>query len=238
MNTIIIENIPFEINIDHLLKYLHMDKNSNAAKKIIDAAEEARSIAKPKALYRQSYIDSSGDDFVVIDGVTLQSRIMGINLNGVGMVFPFAATCGKEIEEWSSGFDNYLDRFWADHVKTMALGSAVNSLNRHVEENFSPGGKMSMMNPGSLKDWPITEQEKLFTIIGDSYMKIGIKLTESFMMFPLKTVSGIMYPSEEKFINCQLCARENCQGRRAPYDEHLHKMKYENIASSYSGLKK
>ena len=75
------------------------------------------------------------------------------------------------------------------------------------------------MNPGSLPDWPITEQAKLFSLLGDVKALIGVTLTESMLMLPTKSVSGVYFETERNFENCELCARENCPGRRKPFDE-------------------
>ena len=43
------------------------------------------------------------------------------------------------------------------------------------------------------------------------------------LMLPRKSVSGIYFPSEVSFFSCQLCPRDRCDGRKAPYDETLAK---------------
>ncbi len=78
-------------------------------------------------------------------------------------------------------------------------------------------GRVASLSPGSLEDWPITEQTKLFAIFGDTERIIGVRLTDSMLMLPRKSVSGIMFPSEEGFHACQLCDRERCPGRKAPW---------------------
>ncbi len=45
-------------------------------------------------------------------------------------------------------------------------------------------------------------------------------------MVPTKSVSGILFPAEESFASCQLCPRENCPNRRAPYDPELFDRKF------------
>ena len=37
---------------------------------------------------------------------------------------------------------------------------------------------------------------------------IGVTLTDTFLMLPNKTVSGIFYPTEVDFVTCQLCHRD------------------------------
>jgi predicted transcriptional regulator len=75
------------------------------------------------------------------------------------------------------------------------------------------------MSPGSLKDWPIEEQRALFAILGDVEGSIGVRLSESLVMIPSKSLSGIYFPTEVPFYSCQLCPRERCPSRRATYDE-------------------
>jgi hypothetical protein len=86
-----------------------------------------------------------------------------------------------------------------------------------LEEQYGLG-PLSSMSPGSLEDWPITEQTKLFSIFGDTERLIGVRLTDSMLMVPRKSISGILFPSEEGFVACQLCGRQRCPGRKAPYN--------------------
>ena len=55
---------------------------------------------------------------------------------------------------------------------------------------------------------------------------IGVKLTESYLMEPNKSVSGIRFPTEERFESCMLCPRQDCPGRRSAYDPELYDQKY------------
>jgi len=80
---------------------------------------------------------------------------------------------------------------------------------------------MSCMSPGSLKDWAIEEQRSLFSILGDVEGFIGVRLNETLIMIPNKSLSGIYFPTEIPFYSCQLCQREDCSTRKAPYDENL-----------------
>jgi hypothetical protein len=81
------------------------------------------------------------------------------------------------------------------------------------------------MSPGSgdVDVWPIEQQKQLFGIFGDTQALIGVRLTDSCLMVPNKSVSGIRFPTEITFRACRLCHRENCRGRSAPFDEALWK---------------
>ena len=42
-----------------------------------EMAAEAQSLAKPKAVYKEAYVDCKGDNFVVIDGVKFTAGSCG-----------------------------------------------------------------------------------------------------------------------------------------------------------------
>ncbi len=75
------------------------------------------------------------------------------------------------------------------------------------------------MNPGSANYdvWPIAQQRPLFALFGGATDDIGVRLTESHLMVPDKSVSGVMFTSSSGYVNCHACDRENCPNRRAPF---------------------
>jgi hypothetical protein len=48
--------------------------------------------------------------------------------------------------------------------------------------------------------------------------RIGVGLTESFLMMPNKTVSGLYFPTEKAIRTCQVCKRQDCPSRQAEFD--------------------
>jgi hypothetical protein len=225
MQEVRLDQIEFRADVPKLMKALGVREGGEEEAVVRRLARKAETIARPKALYRVAYIESKGDESVVIDGVTLKGRVLRVNLDPVERVFPFVATSGMEIEEWSETLDDVLEQFYADQIKLMALSAAIVHLEKHIDEHFAPG-KMSQMNPGSLGEWPLSEQVPLFEILGDPKRSIGVQLSESLLMRPIKSVSGIRFPTEVKFESCQLCQRENCPNRRAKYDRTLHEGKF------------
>jgi hypothetical protein len=102
----------------------------------------------------------------------------------------------------------------------MALESAAGWLGARLESSYGVTG-LANMSPGSLEDWPITEQTKLFSIFGDTERRVGVRLTDSLLMVPRKSISGILFPSEEGFVACRLCDRERCPSRKVPWLSQL-----------------
>ena len=179
-------------------------------------------IAKPKAIYRTVYIENINNDLVTINGTTFQSAIMADNFKDSHRVFAYVATCGIEVDEWSRGQSDYFISLWLDIIKEMILTDAMTQFadiitNKHSIERYST------MNPGSgdAGVWPIEQQRLLFGLIGDVQKDSGILLTDSYLMLPTKSVSGILFPSESGYVNCEVCTRENCRGRKAPYNQAL-----------------
>ncbi|MGD8966585.1 MAG: vitamin B12 dependent-methionine synthase activation domain-containing protein [Anaerolineae bacterium] len=225
VNVVSLNEILFKPELGSVLRKLRVKEGTGSAREVQQLLTEAQAVAKPKVLYRAVYVGQRGEDSVEVDGQTFKSRVLRVNLDPVHRVFPYVATCGTELDEWSSSIDDMLQSYWADAIKEMALRSAMRALSEHLQDRFRPG-RMSRMSPGSLEDWPIYEQRKLFALLGDPEDAIGVRLTDSLIMVPLKSLSGIWFPTEVDFASCQLCSRESCVGRRAPYDENLYDEKY------------
>jgi len=225
METVVIDDVQFEPDLDRLSRRLHVRPGSSQEKEFVRLVTDATEVAKPKALYTVGYIDDKTDDSVVVAGVRLTSRVLRVNLDTVYRVFPFAATCGVELDGWSAELNDLLHRFWSEAIRESALGAASQRLYQRVVADHGLG-KTATMSPGSLGDWPLREQRQLFTIIGDTAAAIGVRLTDSCLMLPTKSVSGIRFPTESSFESCQLCPRGVCPGRRAPYDPDLYDRRY------------
>ena len=225
MMEIILDRVQFRADIACLLKRLRIPAGGTYEDKLRRLAREAQGVARPRAMYEVAYIESKGDNQVVVDGKTLTSRVLRVNLEKAHRLFPFVATCGSELEDWSASITDLLHRYWADAIKELALESAIQSLKEDLDERFRPG-RTSTMSPGSLEDWPLEEQRVLFSILGNPEEAIGVRLSDSLVMIPTKSVSGVRFPTEESFESCQLCPREDCPGRRASYDEGLYERKY------------
>ena len=221
----VFNNIPVDLELGKVLKSIRIrDSNQQLERMVQGLVEVARSIAKPKVVYKVSYVDDRDGNTVTIDGVKFTSRVLRINLDQVERVFPYIATCGTELGEIAISSNDVMKSFCFEEIKIMVLRSAIAYLSNHLTEHYALG-KVSSMSPGSgsLESWPIAQQKELFSLFGDVEGMIGVKLTDSCIMYPLKSVSGIYFPTEITFESCQLCPREKCIGRRVSYDPELAK---------------
>jgi len=221
----ILNQIEYQPNMDALEKKLHLKEGSRYLPELQKLVAEAQSVARPKAAYRVGYIEERNDSSVVIDGTTFTSHILSVNLREAHRVFFYLATCGTELEQWSQEKNDMLYKYWADAIKENALQAAHRDLNQFLIRKYQLG-RSSAMSPGSLEDWPISQQQELFRIMDGMSDAIGVHLTDSMLMLPVKSISGVRFPTETRFESCQLCPRENCPGRRARYDKDLYQRRF------------
>ena len=214
----VLDNIPIKWDLGEVGKQLRLKEGSSSqARELVEVAEP---LIKAKAVYEVSYIDQRGEKTVEVDGVTFTSRVLRVNLERIERVFPFVITIGKALEDRASSSRDLLRQFYLEALGDMALRSSRRYVEGYLKRHFGLG-QLSRMSPGSLEDWPVTEQKPLFSLLGNVKDLIGVTLTENMLMIPRKSISGVFFPTEVKFFSCQLCPRKGCPARKAPYDEML-----------------
>jgi hypothetical protein len=221
----IIDQIPLRFDVGSVLRRAGLEGAPDQRALCEGLARHAEAFGRPKAIYLASAVRKETDRSVVIDGVTLTSRVLRVNLDRVDRVFPFMATCGWELDRWAAGRDKTLERRLADVISEAALYQALAALKDRLRDDYHLT-VISRMSPGSLDDWPLPEQRPLFRLLGDTERAVGVRLTEDLMMLPRKSLSGILFSSEELFESCLLCPREECPARLLPYDRDLFARKY------------
>jgi hypothetical protein len=222
----VLDNLPFRIETDALVAAMRVRPGSRHEAELVDMIKQADGIARPKAVFKLAFIEAKGPETITAEGIEFKSRVMRVNLDKLERFFAYVCTCGAELQAWADGFeDDVLKSYYADVINEAVLRSAYGGFMNHLTTAYSLVNP-SAMNPGSLGDWPISQQKPLFTLLGDVEGTTGVRLKESFLMWPIKSVSGILFPAEESFASCQLCPRDNCPNRRAPYDPEMFERKY------------
>jgi len=208
-----------DISPEALLSYLHIGYEDDLYEDIMEMHQQAIEIAVPIALYKP-FIPEARDENIWLEGVSLIDPFVYEMLSNQDIVVAYVASCGQEIEAWSKSFGSGYDKYAADVIKQMCLGVIRTKLFEEAKEkHFCTDKTVSTINPGSLIEWPIQRQESLFNALGGVTDDIGVELADSFLLYPTKSISGIMFETDEAFHNCQLCPRENCPGRRAEYSK-------------------
>jgi len=221
----VLNNISVRLDLEEVLKRLHLrNKSKDFEKNTQELIEIVRPIVRPKAVCEVSYVENKSEDSLDIGGVRFTSRALRVNLDKVERVFPYIVTCGRELDEIDIPSGEFMKVYLLDQIKETVLILARKYLEDYIIKRHALG-QISRMAPGAgaLEDWPITQQKELFSIFGNVEDLIGVKLTDKCLMIPVKSVSGIFFPTEIRFESCQLCPRERCIERRAPYDPDLVK---------------
>ncbi|MCD4722182.1 MAG: hypothetical protein K8S13_20320 [Desulfobacula sp.] len=220
----VLADIPFKLDLNDLLKQNRIKEETDHAVEFQSLFDMAEKAGKPKALFKECFIDKKGTDTVSIDGTAFKSHVLRKNLDSIERVFAYVVTCGKEVDTIEIFQGNFLKEYWLDTIKQSLLDFSKKYLEEHLFQKYNIN-KTASMQPGSgdISVWPIEQQKELFSLFGDVEKFIGVRLTESFLMFPVKSISGIIFPTQVDFKSCELCYRKKCPRRRLPFNKDLWK---------------
>jgi hypothetical protein len=223
MNTIL--TIPFTLDREEIKSQLAIRPGSKYEASLEKILDDVEKIARPKAIYQVSYVKSLGIDTVTIEDTVFHSQAMRLNLEKIHRIFPFIVTCGTEVADTPIEKDDPLEDYWLRVISLSLVRISMEHLRQTVQDLYGLTN-LSAMNPGSAEAgvWPIEEQPSLFGLFGGEQVveqAIGVRLLPSYFMTPDMSASGILFPSDSTYVNCQLCQREDCPSRKADFDAVL-----------------
>jgi len=218
----VIDPIPVNLSPDEAVRVLRLDRRAGGGDRARKLLAEASSLFRPRAFYREAFIEARTADGVTIEGRVFRSRVLRVNTDRAFKVFAYVLTIGPELETHAARSGDLLHRYYLEILADTALDAAAEKIRERLGRE-SGLGRLSAMNPGTLEDWPISGQVPLFDLLEGVESEIGVRLTDSLLMLPRKSVSGVLFPSEETFLSCRLCPRLPCPGRKAVYDPELRK---------------
>lgn len=146
-------------------------------------------------------------------------RIVWAQLKRSESVALFLCTAGEKIEEMSRQLiqeRDFLKGYIYDVAGSEIVDAAADIMQKKLMENMQEAGMMitNRFSPGYC-GWNVSEQHKLFRLIPDNFCGIG--LTESALMVPIKSISGIIGIGRNVKFNpytCSLCDFKNCIYRK------------------------
>lgn len=210
-------SIPIHIEYEECLKKIYpgrLPPDTAILKKIVD---EAENLVDPQSLYRMAWVGSVRTVEVMIDKIRFRGSLLPEKLHKSCIVFPYILTLGQRLDHRiTAAADSLLEQYYFDQIGNILLRQCSTFLESHLKKSYTIK-QLSSISPGSLIDWPIEEQKSLFSLFGDTQKLIGVHLTSQMLMIPKKSLSGIFFPSQEKFVACSLCPRKDCQERSVPF---------------------
>lgn len=131
----------------------------------------------------------------------------------------FVCTIGNKLEEKvqelvSSG--DTISAFILDRIASELVELTADLLENKIQiELNSIGYKLTNRYSPGYCGWSVSEQQKLFSLLPEDFC--GVRLTESSLMMPIKSVSGIYGAAKNlirKDYHCEICDDEFCYRRK------------------------
>ncbi|GAH24444.1 unnamed protein product [marine sediment metagenome] len=227
----IIKNIKLKIDEEEVLRYqgYHRNKAGKTDEMILETTrkeiEQGYCLFEPKGIYSKLMIRniSSEGRINLENGLYLETNNSMINLlRGTSYLAFGLSTVGNSLEDKISEF--FTNKEYSRGLALDAVGTvAVRYLSRHVRSIICKEAKEQNLQttkhftPGTA-EWDISQQKNIFEIIPAD--KIGVRLTESYMMIPKKSLSWVIGIGKEIIItskendSCKTCLAENCPFRK------------------------
>lgn len=179
-----------------------------------------------RVVIRGGYCCYHGID-IAPDGSTLRmenvtfsvGRIIGNQIKKAESIAVFACTIGSGISDLSKNYmenGDMIQGYILDTIGSVAVEKAMDVIQKKLAETKSRKGRKitNRFSPGYC-DWDIGAQQQLFSLLPRNFC--GIKLTESALMLPIKSVSGIIGIGKKVKLldySCKICESRNCFRRR------------------------
>jgi len=208
--------------IEEILGYKEGDDRELVTGLINEILKESEGYCDVKAEYVicSDVVFNTGDKSIDINGINFEiKKIVFGQLKKSDSIAVFLCTAGEEIGKKSKNAmkeGDFLRGYIFDVLGSFIVEAASDLMQAELEKSVISTGKKitNRYNPGYC-GWDVVEQHKLFKLIPDNYC--GISLTESALMNPVKSASGIIGIGEKVKMNpytCGLCDMKDCIYRK------------------------
>ncbi len=190
-----------------------------ALEELLAPAEDLWAIEGGCVLHPKAGVDVAGHRLVV-GGLSFEvGKIVSGQLGRSEAVAVFLCTAGPGIEKLSRRLISEGDPFTgfiADTVGSLTVERAMDQVQDRLEQLVAARGLhiTNRYSPGYC-GWHVQEQQKLFQLLPAGFC--GVSLTESSLMQPIKSVSGVIGVGQavrRQPYTCRLCELEDCLYRR------------------------
>ena len=185
---------------------------------VVQAVTEAESLCDIRGAFRFSENSkfSANNSHIFVDGLEFGiGKTVAKELQNATSIAFFICTAGEGISRRSqdllSGDDPVLGYVF-DLLGSMIVESATDLLQTEIKRSALSEGLLitNRYSPGYC-NWSVADQHKLFSLFPPNCC--GIRLTDSALMHPIKSVSGIIGMGVDvKFrdYTCDLCSQVEC----------------------------
>jgi len=183
-------------------------------------AECLRISAPSGAFVLTEALESRSAEEISIPGLIFDSgKIIHLMLRHSERYALFVVTAGPEPERLARSLiseENYLDGYIVDLVTSTFVDLAADQVQEQVRKMAHLGGlKITNRYSPGYCSWNVEEQQKLFSLFPRGCC--GITLSDSSLMNPMKSISGIIgLGTDVKYrdYTCEICPMKDCHFRR------------------------
>lgn len=159
---------------------------------------------------------SNHKDRIIVDGLDFFiGKTVAKELRNSESAAFFICTAGQEISELSRSLmlgDNPVLGYVYDVLGSVAVESATDKIHQEIKDMAASNGQLitNRYSPGYCQ-WSVADQHKLFSLFPANCC--GISLTDSALMNPIKSVSGIIGLGKNvkyRKYTCELCSLTEC----------------------------
>lgn len=212
-----LNEIPVDINeVFILMGYGEHTPPQDIIDMINEMLDELQSICIPHYGYRLFEGEEIDREHLRVSNIILNpGRIITSAMREVEQYAIFTSTVGQGFDKWFKQLkdeDDIVRTFIANTLGSVLAESTVSVLMKELEEAAAAEGLRITNNysPGYC-DWVLIEQKKIFSLFPDEIT--GIKLTDSCLMLPIKSVSGIIgvgANAKKRPYGCAICNMTSC----------------------------
>jgi len=185
---------------------------------IHDLWQESLTHIMPRGVYEQFPVKIGQRTLTVRDTTFECGAKVANHLDGSQDIALFVATLGPDFDTWSQAWfqKDPLNGYITNTLGSVCVESIVDLLERTITQQAAQDDLTvsNRLSPGYCH-WNVEEQRQLFSLLPDQCC--GITLTDSCLMIPIKSVTGVMGVGgdlQRLEYNCQLCEKEDCVMRR------------------------
>jgi hypothetical protein len=161
---------------------------------------------------------SASEGIIHLNGgkyITPQKKVCGYMKNATGIAV-FTCTAGKNFTDLAKKYQvegDYLKNYIVDTFGSLVVEKAMDYIQGEMELQIGKSVGLQITNrysPGYC-NWPLTGQRQLFDLLGEQQRYVS--LTDSMLMIPIKSVSGIIGIGKNVKKNkyaCQVCGDKSC----------------------------
>jgi len=190
-----------------------------------DVIKRIKQILRPRfCFFATEGLLNLQEDTLTVSGTSLNvGRIISRQLRGSAAFAFFVATAGIEFEYFQQQLKREGDMvkvFLVDAIGSVIAEKTADMMEESLQADIAERGwrHTNRFSPGYC-GWHVSQQQLLFPLFGEA-TPCGVKLTDSSLMVPIKSVSGVigLGPNVRKLeYSCGLCDYKDCYKRRKPH---------------------